>query len=612
MDKNTLYGLILIFLILVGFSWFGRGKADENSKVAQLQDSIAKIEAEQNAIYQRQLAEAESGRVIKSTDTLFLQEGLEDEIYFLENNLVKIGISTRGGRVAYVELKEYVTSDSMPLILWYPEHSQFGLHFENMREEINTNRLLFSTDAEEIIAVAESEPRSIDMTLTAGEDKYLRFSYTLAPDSYALQFNIITQNMGRVIPGSLSLKWNLDMPQLEKSAEFETRYTGLFYKMVGSSVDKLGMSSKSSEDLSAKTKWIAFKQQFFSSILIAETEFNPAAISIEKIDESGFLKNANAEIPLSYNGEQYTEFQTTFLFLPNNYYTLREYGKDINLQDLVNLGWKWLAWINRYIVIPIFSFLETYVTKNYGLIILLLTLIIKLVLWPLTQKSYKSSAKMRLLKPQIDAINEKIPAEKSMERQQATMDLYRKAGVNPMGGCLPMLLSFPLLIALFWFFPGAIELRQQKFLWATDLASYDSILNLPFNIPFYGNHVSLFCLLMTAVNIIYTWMNAKTQPQNDQMKAMRYTMYLMPVMFLFIFNNYSAALSYYYFVSTLISVVMTWVMRRFVISDEKILLEMAEAQKKPAKKSSFQQRLAQMQKEQEKKLREQRAKNGRR
>lgn len=549
------------------------------------------------------------------SDTLFTTDSLTtDAIYTLENSKIKVGIQTRGGRVAYVELKEYVTSAGEPLVLWNPDHSYFGLKFENMRETIQTNDILFTPSTTQESQEANNAPVALSMKLNAGPDNYIEYQYTLDPNSYILGFDIITNNMGRAIPGSLTMEWSLDMPQLEKSAEFETRYTGLYYKIEGDDVESLNMMKNEEEQLTAQTKWIAFKNQFFSSILVAKNSFNPATISTGELKESGYLKSAKAVIPVSYNGESRTELNMDFIFIPNNYYTLLEYGKELDLPDLVNLGWSWLAWINRYIVIPLFSFLEKHVTSNYGLIILLMTLIIKLVLAPLTIKSYKSTAKMRLLKPQIDAINAKIPAEKAMERQQAMMELYSKNGVSPMGGCLPMLISFPFLIALFWFFPGAIELRQESFLWADDLASYDSILDLPFTIPFYGDHVSLFCLLMTIVNIVYTWMNSKSQPQNDQMKMMKYMMYFMPVMFLFIFNNYSSGLSYYYFISTLITITMTWAIRKFYIKDEKILAEMAATaqHKGSAKKSSFQQRLIQMQKEQEKKLREQREKNANR
>ena len=256
-----------------------------------------------------------------------------------------------------------------------------------------------------------------------------------------------------------------------------------------------------------------------------------------------------------------------FFFGPNSYPVLREYGKDIELPQLINLGWKWIAWFNRYVVIPIFNFLESHVTLNYGLIILLLTLIIKLVLFPLTYKSYMSQAKMRVLKPQIDEINKKIPADKAMERQQAVMKLYKKAGVNPMGGCLPMLLQMPILIALFYFFPGAIELRQKSFLWATDLASYDSIATLPFTIPFYGNHVSLFCLLMTITNILYMWYNSKNQPQNDQMKGMQTMMYIMPIVFSVMFFVFASGLVLYWLTNNVLSILQQWWINKTIAAE---------------------------------------------
>ncbi|MCA1744212.1 MAG: membrane protein insertase YidC, partial [Bacteroidales bacterium] len=303
---------------------------------------------------------------------------------------------------------------------------------------------------------------------------------------------------------------------------------------------------------------------------------------------------AEAVVPVDFSTNQEIGFQ--FYFGPNRFYTLNSYDKDLELNKLIDLGWGILGWINRYAVIPVFNFLEGFI-GSYGIIILILTLLIKLVLFPLTYKSYISSAKMKVLKPQIDEINERIPKDKAMERQQATMALYKKAGVNPMGGCLPMLLQMPILIALFRFFPASIELRQESFLWATDLSTYDSILDLPFNIPFYGAHVSLFTLLMAATNIVYTKMNAEMTQSANQMPGMKTMMYMMPVMFLFFFNSYSAGLSYYYFVSTLITIGQTLLIRQFV--DDKLLLKKIQAQqKKPVVKSKFAQRLEDMTKQQ--------------
>ncbi len=316
-------------------------------------------------------------------------------------------------------------------------------------------------------------------------------------------------------------------------------------------------------------------------------------------ETSRVLKNFSAEISLPYQGNKIETYPMQFYFGPNKFKTLRKYGKDIQLESMVNLGWGIFGWINRYFVIEIFNFLERFIS-NYGIIILILTIIIKLLLAPLTYKSYMSTAKMKVLKPQIDAINEKIPKDKAMERQQATMALYKKAGVNPMGGCLPMLVQFPFLIALFRFFPASFELRQQSFLWAKDLSSYDSIMTLPWNIPWYGDHVSLFCLLMAGTNLVYTSMNGQMQ-SSQQMPGMKYMMYLMPVMFLGWFNNYASGLSYYYFIATLFTVLQTIAIRKFMVDDDKVLAMLEANKKKPVKKSKFQQRLEEAAKQRGKK-----------
>ncbi|MBS9768083.1 MAG: membrane protein insertase YidC, partial [Flavobacteriaceae bacterium] len=346
----------------------------------------------------------------------------------------------------------------------------------------------------------------------------------------------------------------------------------------------------------------AFKSQFFSSVLITKEQFSGVKMETKNFAEtSQYLKRTMAEIPLTYNGNNAVNYPLQFYFGPNDYSLLREYGKDIDLHKLVDLGWGPIAWVNRFLVIEIFDFLEKYVTHNYGIIILLLTIIIKLLLSPLTYKSYVSSAKMRVLKPQIEEINNRIPKDKAMERQQATMELYRKAGVNPMGGCIPMVVQMPILFAMFYFFPVAIQLRHKPFLWANDLSSYDNILDLPFNIPFYGDHVSLFCLLMAVTNLIYTYINMQNQPTTQQpgMPNMKFMMYLMPIIFLGVFNQYASGLSYYYFIATLFTIIQTLIIRNFMIDDEKLLAKLEENKAKPKKpKSKFRQRLEEMQKQQ--------------
>lgn len=611
MDKNTVIGLVIIFLILIGFSYLNR-PSEEQVREMQRQDSIARVEKQKMEIaaVQRQLemeAAANGNAADIKRDSVFMQDSLAEQLYTLENDKIKLNISTRGGRITIVDLKEYRTHDSLPLVLWKEKESVLGMNFYAQNKEINTENFLFVPSTTTTTLYAKEQAQTLTMRLYADSTKYIEYQYSLAPDSYMVDFNIITHNMGDVIASNssfLTLNWGVNMPQLEKSNDFENRYTGIYYKFFEDDVEHMSLTSDEEETLTTKVQWIDFKQQFFSSILIAKTPFSDVTLISKNSQKSEYLKDAYAEIPLPYNGKTNEQYNMQFYFGPNSYNVLKEYGNDIDLPDVINMGWKWIAWFNKYFVIPIFNFLQNNTTLNYGIIILLLTLIIKIILFPLTYKSYMSQARMRVLKPQVDEISKKYPADKAMEKQQAIMKLYRQAGVNPMGGCLPMLIQMPILIALFYFFPGAIELRQQGFLWATDLASYDSIATLPFTIPFYGNHVSLFCLLMTATNIIYMIMNNRNQPQNDQMKGMQTMMYIMPVMFLFIFNSYSSGLSYYYFIATLITILQTWIIRKFV-DDQKLLKQIEIAKTKPMKKSKFQQRLEEMQKEQQRRLREQ-------
>ncbi|MDE5612303.1 MAG: membrane protein insertase YidC [Odoribacter sp.] len=610
MDKNTITGLVIIFLILIGFSYFTRPSEEQVRAMQRQQDSIARVERERMELAARQQQEKDNAVAIAvQKDTIFSQDSLENKTIVLENDKIRLHIATQGGRISFVELKEYRTHDSLPLILWRSDESRLGLNFYAQNQQINTEKFLFTPSTTETNLYAKDKEQVLSMRLYAdpARTQYIEFVYKLSPDSYMADFDIVTRNMGNVIASNssfLTLYWGVNMPQLEKSKEFENRYTGVYYKFFEDDVENMSLTSDEKETLPTKVQWIDFKQQFFSSILITETPFSDVLLTSQISQKAGYLKDAYAEIPLPYNGQANERYNLKFFFGPNSYPVLKAYGNDIDLPDIINMGWKWIAWFNKYFVIPIFNFLQNHTTLNYGIIILLLTLIIKLILFPLTYKSYMSQAKMRVLKPQVDELNKKYPADKALERQQATMKLYKQAGVNPIGGCLPMLIQMPILIALFYFFPGAIELRQQGFLWATDLASYDSIATLPFSIPFYGNHVSLFCLLMTATNIIYMMINNKNQPQNDQMKGMQTMMYIMPIMFLFIFNSYSSGLSYYYFIATLITILQTWIIRKCV-DDKKLLKQIELAKTKPVKKSKFQQRLEEMQRMQQQRLREQ-------
>jgi YidC/Oxa1 family membrane protein insertase len=408
----------------------------------------------------------------------------------------------------------------------------------------------------------------------------------------------------------LELNWESKIKQQEKGRKFEARYSGLFYKFVADNVSNLRQSGHDSQNPPNQLQWVAFKDQFFSSILVADKAFSNSTLESSFIDNdsSRYIANCKADLYVSYDPKNSAGPGFSFYFVPNKYHLLSAYDKglsgdkEVKFTKLVPLGWTIFGWINQFAIIPMFDLFGKFI-GNFGLIIFLMTLVIKLVLFPLTYKSYMSSAKMRVLKPQIDEINAKIPSDKAIERQKATMDLYKKVGVSPMSGCLPMLLQLPILIAMFNFFPASIELRQQSFLWANDLSSYDAVISWSANIPFisstFGNHISLFCLLMTVVSFFYTKINMSTQmASSPQMPGMNWLMYLTPFIMWFWFNNYASGLSYYYFLSTLITIGQTYGIRAFV--DEKALLTQLEAnKKKPAKKkSSFMERLEKMQREQ--------------
>lgn len=474
-------------------------------------------------------------------------------------------------------------------MLWEEKNSKFGLTFYAENKSMNTQDLIFTpVDAQKTVDASNGQ-KAVSMRLYAGSG-YIEYKYTLAPDSYMMNFDINVVGMQDVISMNqrdITFNWAADIPSQEKGRKFENQYTALYYKFFEDDVDYLSAGGDDQEEIKEqKVKWLAFKQQFFSSVLIADETFKGINLKSTSMDEnSPILKNFSAELSLPYQGNGNQSYPMKFYFGPNKYKTLKKYGGDIELQSLVDLGWKMFAWVNKWFVIPIFNFLEKYI-GNYGIIILILTVIIKLILAPLTYKSYLSTAKMKVLKPQIDEINERIPKDKAMERQQATMALYKKAGVNPMGGCLPMLVQFPILIALFRFFPASIELRQKSFLWATDLSSYDSIVDLGFHIPMYGDHISLFCLLMAATNLIYTRMNSQMQT-SQQMPGMQAMMYLMPIMFLVWFNNYASGLSYYYFIATLFTVVQTWAIRKYLVDDEKYWLCWKQTRKSHKRNQNF-------------------------
>ncbi len=618
MDRNSIIGILLIGLILIIFSVLNQPSQEEIERARRERDSLEQVRREQEererladpeeALVEEHPEEDPEAEPAEDLERLYgpfagAGEG-EEDFYILENEHIALTVSKKGGRPYSVELKEYKTFDSLPLILFDGDENSFGLNFFAQNRSISTNNLFFTPVSDQERIVAESGPASLALRLHAGEGRYIEYVYTMEPGSYMLGFEINLVGMNELLGSAanfIDLYWEVNMPGMEKNPQHENNYTSLYFKHFADDLDRLSeRRSMDEEEIRTRLKWVAFKHQFFSSVLIAEDNFLSGYVKQEKLDEERYLRNFTAEMRLPYDGNPQERLGFNFYFGTNHYNTLKAYasdyggenGYDLALEKMVPLGWGIFGWVNRYVIIPVFNFLERY-TSNYGIIILLLTIFIKIIIFPLTYKSHMSTSKMRVLKPQVDEINERIPKDKAMERQQAMMDLYKRAGVNPMGGCLPMLIQLPILIAMFRFFPTSFELRQESFLWAEDLSTYDSILELPFTIPWYGDHVSLFTLLMCVSTVIYTRMNSKMTAGSSQMPGMKSMMYMMPVMLLFIFNSYASALSYYYFLTNMITFGQIGIIKRFV-DDEAILRKINENKKKPRKKSKFQARMEQM------------------
>lgn len=629
MDKNTIIGFVLILAIVIGFSQLNKPSKQELA-TKRYNDSIALVE--QNKVENKAIADASKAPTADSlatNDTSKVADTFggfsasaqgKEKFFTLENELVKLTLSSKGGRIYSAQLKKFRTHDSLPLILFDGKESAMDFTFVTNNNRVVNSSDLYFEPVSDIIKDSKGNKTIILRLKTTGQG-YMDFAYTLPANSYMMSFGIKASNMTTIMPAginSLDMHWASKIRQQEKGRKFEDRYSAIEYKFVADDIEKMSESKDDQKELDNKVKWIAYKDQFFSSILISNTGISSTKLksTLEK-EGSGYLKSYSSNMVVDFDptGKQPTTFQ--MYFGPNQYKILKafdkgvESDKELQLNKLIPLGWGIFGWVNRFVIIPMFNFFSQFIS-SFGLIILLMTIVIKLVLFPLTYKSYMSSAKMRVLKPEIDEIHAKIPAEKVAERQKATMDLYSKVGVSPLSGCIPSLLQIPLLFAMFSFFPASIELRQQSFLWAKDLSAYDSIMQLPFEIPFgFGSHVSLFCLLMTVTNIIYTKLNMTNTATADQPGGamMKWMMYLMPVMFLFMFNSYASGLSYYYFISTLISIAQTYAIRAAV--DEKKLLAQLHAKrvsnsKKPAKKGGFMERLEKMQREQQKAMQQKR------
>lgn len=631
MDKNTWIGFALIAAIIVGFSFLNRPSEEELAERKRVQDSIALVQAQEleaKLISEQITAQLEAEKeATTSSEDLAQQlaavygpfapatQGQEGTIT-LENEKVRIGVAYRGGRIAKAELKEYKAyGDSVnPLCLFQGDESTLNFTLVTNTNRILATQNLYFTNAGQTTDAEGNTTLTMRLN-TNIEDCYLDFVYTLPADDYMVGMSIVPHNMQLALAqnmSSMEMQWNQEIPQQEKGRKFEERYAQLQYMFVGGDIDKLSEQKADRANESARIKWIAYKDQFFSTVMIAEDAFESTTMESAPLNaNSHYIKayKTNTSLPFYINGKQTTNIR--YYFGPNHYNTLKAYDKDVvsaeklHLNELVPLGWKLVSWINKALVIPMFDLFSSW-GLHIGLVILLMTLVIKLILLPFVFASNKSTAKMRVLKPQLDEINAKYPPEKMQERQQATMALYQKAGVSPMSGCLPMLLQFPVLMAMFWFLPTAIELRGQSLFWADDLSTYDAIITWNTPIPLFGTHLSLFCLIMTVVNIVYTHITMQQQSGGQEMKIMRWMMYLMPLMFLFFFNDYAAGLSFYYFVSLLMTIIQTMIFR-WAVDDKKVLAEMeANAKKKGSqKKSGFAARLEAMQREQQRLAREQ-------
>ena len=640
MDKKSIIGIAVVAVLFLGFAYFNSQQqkeyleqkaayeayVDSVAAAARAAAPVADSLTSGNGV-QAEVAAAEAAAAVRERQVETLGESLtaareaEAEEFIVENDVMAVLFSTRGGQIKGVTLKDYTQygprgKRDRKIEMMDPATARFGLSFylKNGLKNVPVNTLDYVFTAQPVVGEADGA-KSVVMRLPVAEGAYLEYRYliydTEAPErDYLVDFDVRLVNMAPEMANQtqIQIDWANTTFQNEKGFQNENMYTTLSYRFPDeTSIEELGMSEGAkSKNISTQVNWVAFKQQFFSSVFIAPDNVSYANLAFDTAaPESSLLKTFTAQMGVPYT-PQTEGYDFAFYFGPNKYSILKKIGEpggaDIYLERLVPLGWGIFGWVNRWCVIPVFDFLRNYI-GSFGIIIFILVLLVKLVISPLTYKSYVSMAKMRLVKPQIDELAKKYPKpEDAMKKQQATMELYKKAGINPIGGCIPMLIQMPILIAMFRFFPASIELREQPFLWADDLSSYDSIVNLPFSIPFYGDHVSLFALLMAVSLFGYSWFNyqqtASSQPQMAGMKFMM--VYMMPIMMLFWFNSYSSGLCYYYLLSNIFTIGQTLVIRRMV-DDNKIhaIMQANAAKKSKGKKSKFQQRYEELMRQQE-------------
>ena len=619
MDKNSIIGFILIAAIFIGFSMYQSGQMRKQAELQAQLDSVARAES-----LALELAEAErlaslpdslknapvapaEPRSIYKDSSLEAASHAEAQIVALENDKLRVEFTTKGAQPWTVQVKDYKNYDSTDLYLFKPGAAEYSVSLYS-GEYIRTKDFSFE--------VAERTDSTVVMRLPFAGGGYIEQKYTLRAGSYCVDNLLSFVGMQGVIPRNVSsfdLDFDVTMPRMEKGYKNESQYSKVDYYFEGDKKPvEIGRGRNASRRVDSKLSWFAFQQQFFSAILRAPQQFASGELSVSFLPENDPERNlmtcsAKMRADLPAGGQGSVPFE--FYFGPNHYKTLKDL--DQKYEKIIPLGGWLVGWFTKYAIIPMFNFFHRFIS-SFGLIILLMTLVIKLVVFPLTYKSYASSAKMSALKPELDKINAKYPhadnQQEMMKKQQATMDLYKRAGVSPMGGCLPTLLTFPILWAMFRFFPASIELRQQPFLWCHDLSAYDSIVDFGTRVPLIGDHISLFALLMAVTMWGYSKMTMANQPAaaNDPNAAsMRFmSVWMMPIMMFFICNSLSAALSYYYLLSQLISIVQTWAIRKSINQDE-ILAKVRASAGKPVQKSKWQQRLEEAQKMQEKMQKEQ-------
>ena len=582
LDPYQLIGFVLIALIM---TWMLMRQQEQNL------NNQAKVKSESEILNESEnkLSNQNSKQTIKeslSVENLNYSNVKEEEFYQLENNLIKIVISSKGGQITKANLKKFDNYLKEPLNL--VENNQTTNLVFKLKDgrQINTSKLNFEINKN------KSKKGKLTMRALFSQDRWIEFQYSLLPDSYLLDYSITSSNLQSFVDASElnRLEWSLKSFRNSRSVEYENRYTELTYGYENGKVNELSITGTDEKKVD-EIQWISYKQHFFNSILIPDKKISNVFLKSENLVQSEdkkekYTKFYSSVIPLKNNGD--FDFKFKWYFGPSQYSTLSNYK--IGIEKSVNYGWGIFGWINKYIFIPLFNFISSFMP--FGISIIIMTIIVRLAMSPVTYRSYVSQVKMKILRPEIEEINKKFSKD-AVKRQQETMSLYSRAGANPMSGCLPALVQLPVFYALFSFFPVAFALRQKSFLWADDLSSYDSILELPFNVPFYGDHISLFPILASVAIFIYTMMTMGQQqpPPQPGMPNMKFIMYLMPLMMLFFFNNYSSGLSLYYFVSNLLTILLMVVIKNFVVSESKILLQIEENKKKPRKVSGFSARL---------------------